>query len=166
MSKWNQSSKSMCTCGSKSGVKNKTPKWPETQECPWKNQDFPSPKSDFPCSNSIFFNGFPIPEKSKKIFFNGFLISSMAFCFLQRISSFCNSFLIFLNGFPIFLNGFPLSKKSGKICLWRQVYKRLLSELCTSAKIAIFCDKNIRRQEYKRSLSELHIFCSELCNSC
>jgi hypothetical protein len=60
----------------------------------------------------------------------------MAFHFLQRLSP-------FFSGFPNFLNGFPLSKKSGKIYLWRQVYERLLSELHISAKNAIFCDKLI-----------------------
>jgi hypothetical protein len=84
----------------------------------------------------IFFNGFPVSEKSEKIFFNGFPISSTAFCFLQRISA-------FFNGFPIFLNGFPLSKKSRKIYLWWQVHKRLLSKLRISAEIAIFHDKII-----------------------
>jgi hypothetical protein len=84
----------------------------------------------------IFFNGFPIFEKSESIFFNGFPISSTAFRFLQRLSA-------FFNGFPIFLNGYPLSKKSGKIYLWRQVYERSLSKLCISAKIAIFRDKII-----------------------
>jgi hypothetical protein len=90
----------------------------------------------------IFFNGFPIFEKSEKIFFNGFLISSTAFCFLQRLSA-------FFNGFPIFLNGFPLSDKSRKIYLWRQVYKRLLSELRISAKIAIFRNKIIGSKNTK-----------------
>jgi hypothetical protein len=113
----------------------------------------------FLTQNSIFFNGSPISEKSEKIFLNGFPISSTAFRFLQRLSA-------FFNGFSIFFNGFPLSKKSGKIYLWWQVYKRLLSKLCISAKVAIFRDKNNRRQEYERSLSELCIFHSELCNSC
>jgi hypothetical protein len=107
----------------------------------------------------IFFNGFPISEKSKKIFFNGFPISSTPFRFLQGLSA-------FFNGFPIFLNGFPLSKKSGKIYLWRQVYERLLSKLRISAKMAIFRNKNNQRQEYERSLSKLCIFCSELRNFC
>ncbi len=40
-----------------------------------------------------------------------------------------NGFPIFLNGFPISLNGFPLSKKSKKIYLRRQVYKRSPFEL-------------------------------------
>jgi hypothetical protein len=52
-------------------------------------------------------------------FFNGFLISSTAFQFSSW-------------GFPIFLSGFPLSKKSKKIYLWRQVYKRSPFELCIS----------------------------------
>jgi hypothetical protein len=49
--------------------------------------------------------------------------------FLQRLSAFSNGFPNFSNGFPIFLNGFPLPKKSKKIYLWREVYKRLLFEL-------------------------------------
>jgi hypothetical protein len=53
----------------------------------------------------------------------------MAFRFLQRLSAFCNGFLIFLKGFPIFLNGFPLSEKSEKIYLRREVYERSLFEL-------------------------------------
>jgi hypothetical protein len=71
----------------------------------------------------IFFNGFPISEKSEEIFFNGFPISPTAFRFLQQLSD-------FFNGFPIYLNGFPLSEKYEKIYLWRQVYKRSLFELC------------------------------------
>jgi hypothetical protein len=69
----------------------------------------------------------------------GFLLSSLAFCFLQWLSDFLqwlsaffNSFPTFFSGFPIFLNGFPLSKKSKKIYLRRQVYKRSLFELCVS----------------------------------
>jgi hypothetical protein len=57
----------------------------------------------------IFFNSFPISEKSKKIFFNGFPISSTAFRFLQRIPTFRNGFLIFLNGFPISSTAFRFS---------------------------------------------------------
>jgi hypothetical protein len=73
----------------------------------------------------IFFNGFPLSEKSKKIYLRR-----------QRLSAFFNGFPIFLNGFPIFLNGFlillngfPLSKKSEKIYLRRQVYERSPFEL-------------------------------------
>jgi hypothetical protein len=84
----------------------------------------------------IFFNGFPISEKSEKIFFNGFLISSMAFLSLQWLSA-------FFNGFLIFLNGFPLSKKYEKIYLRWQVYERSLFELRIS----------------RHSLPELHNSC-------
>ena len=56
---------------------------------------FSQPKNPiFFAQNLIFFNGFPISEKSKKIFFNGFLISSTAFRFLQRLSAFFNGFLL------------------------------------------------------------------------
>jgi hypothetical protein len=61
---------------------------------------------------------------------------------VQRLST-------FFNGFLIFLNGFPLSKKSRKIYLWWQVYKRLLSELCISAKIVMFRDKIISGKNTK-----------------
>jgi hypothetical protein len=50
--------------------------------------------------------------------------------FLQWLSAFSNGFPNFSNGFPIFLIGFLLSKKSKKIYLWREVYQRLLFELC------------------------------------
>ncbi len=53
-----------------------------------------------------------------------FDFSSTAFRFLQWLSAFFNGFMIFLNGFLISLNGFSLSKKSEKIYLRRQVYKR------------------------------------------
>jgi hypothetical protein len=72
------------------------------------------------------------------------------FDFLQRLSAFFNGFLIFLNGFPIFLNGFPLSKKSEKIYLQRQVYKRsqfklrisrhLLPKLCNRHLLPKLCN--------------------------
>ncbi len=55
--------------------------------------------------------------------------SVMLCCFPQRLSYI---FLIFLKGFLIFLEGFPLLKKSEKIYLRRQVYKRLLFKLCNS----------------------------------
>jgi hypothetical protein len=51
-----------------------------------------------------------------------FPLSSTAFCFPQRLSA-------LFNGFPIFLDGFLFSKKSKKIYLRRQVYKRSLFEL-------------------------------------
>ncbi len=65
----------------------------------------------------------------------GFLLSVMPFYFLQRFATFCKGFLIFLKGFSIFLDGFPLPKKSEKIHLRRQVYKRLLFELCNSSQL-------------------------------
>jgi hypothetical protein len=70
---------------------------------------FPHTKFDFLQQLSVFFNGF-------LIFFNSF-------------PTFFNGFPTFFNGFPIFLNGFPLSKKSKKIYLRWQVYKRSLFEL-------------------------------------
>jgi hypothetical protein len=75
----------MLARGSKSGVKNETPKSPETRESLGKIGIFLLLKSNFPHTK---------------------------FNFLQRLSAFFNGFLIFLNGFPISLNGFPLSEKS------------------------------------------------------
>jgi hypothetical protein len=95
---------------------------------------FPSPISRFPPPKIRF--------SSHGIRFTqvGFLLSSTTFRFLQWLSNFLqwlsafsNGFPIFFNGFPIFLNGFPLSKKSGKIYLWQEVYERSLFKLC------IFC---------------------------
>jgi hypothetical protein len=67
--------------GSKSGVKNETPKLPETREYLGKigiflllNSDFPHTKFDFLQRLSAFFNSFPL--------------SSMAFQFLQWLSNF------------------------------------------------------------------------------
>jgi hypothetical protein len=75
--------------------------------------------------NPIFFNGFPLSSTAFQFSSMAFQFSSMAFCFPQRLSA-------FFNGLPIFLHGFPLSKKSKKIYLRRQVYKRSLFELCIS----------------------------------
>jgi hypothetical protein len=76
-----QQSKSMRARGSKSGVKNETPKSPETRESLGKiriilllKSDFPHTKFDFLQRLSAFFNHFPI--------------SSTAFKFLQRLSNF------------------------------------------------------------------------------
>ncbi len=99
---------------------------------------FPSPILRFP-SPKIQFSSPKIQFSLHKIRFTqiSFLLSSTAFCFLQRfseflqwLSAFSNGFPNFSNGFPIFLNGFPLPKKSKKIYLWLEVYKRLLFELC------------------------------------
>jgi hypothetical protein len=68
--------------GSKSGVKNETPKSPETRESLGKIGIFLLLKSDFPHTKfdflqwlfaffngfSIFLNGFPLSEKSGKIY--------------------------------------------------------------------------------------------------
>ncbi len=98
---------------------------------------FPSPISRFP-SPKIQFSSPKIQFSLHEIQFTqiGFLLSLTAFRFLQRLSNFLqrlsafsNGFTNFYNGFSIFLNGFPLSKKSEKIYLWQEVYKRLLFEL-------------------------------------
>jgi hypothetical protein len=73
-----------------------------------------------------FFDGFPT-------FAFGFLLSAMSFYFPRHFAAFRIGFLIFLKGFLIFLNGFPLLKKSEKFYLRRQVYERLLFELCNSS---------------------------------
>ncbi len=92
-------------------------------------------------------------------FFNGFLLSLTAFHFLQQLSDFFNGFPIFLNGFPIFLNGFSLSKKSKKIYLRRQVYKRSPFELRISC-------HSLPKLRNCHSLPKLHNCHSlpELCN--
>jgi hypothetical protein len=122
--------------GSKSGVKNETPKLPETRESLGKigiflllNSNFPQTKFNF--LQRLFAFGEIRENLLQRLpaFFNGFLLSSTAFRFLQRLSNFINGFPIFLNGFSIFLNGFPLSKKSKKIYLRWQVYERSLFEL-------------------------------------
>jgi hypothetical protein len=98
---------------------------------------FSSPISRFP-SPKIQFSSPKIQFSSHKIRFTqiGFLLSSTALRFLQRLSDFLqwlsalsNGFPNFSNGYPIFLNGFLLSKKSEKIYLWQEVYKRLLFKL-------------------------------------
>jgi hypothetical protein len=71
----------MCARGSKSGVKNKTPKSPETRESLGKigiflllKSNFPHTKFDFLQRLSAFFNGFPLSSTA-------FQFSSMAFRF-------------------------------------------------------------------------------------
>jgi hypothetical protein len=126
-------------------VSKRDPKIARNLRISWENWDFPSPKLRFSSQKNRFSStAFQFPRNPRKS-------SSTAFRFLRRLSAFFNSF-------PIFFNGFPLSKKFRKIYLWRQVYKRLLSELRISAKIAIFRDKNNQRQEYKRSLIQALYF--------
>ena len=98
----NISSKSMRAHGSKFGVKNETPKSPETWESCWENWDFPSPKIRF-SSLKIWFSStaFRFPRNPRKSsstafrflqrlsdFFTGFPLSETAFRFLQRLSNF------------------------------------------------------------------------------
>jgi hypothetical protein len=71
----------MHACGSKSGVKNKTPKLPETRESLGKIGIFLLLKSNFPHTKFDFL-------QRLSAFFNGFPLSSMAFQFLQRLSNF------------------------------------------------------------------------------
>jgi hypothetical protein len=71
----------MRACGSKSGVKNKTPKLPETKESLGKIGIFLLLKSNFPHTKFDFL-------QRLSTFFNGFPLSSMAFQFLQRLSNF------------------------------------------------------------------------------
>jgi hypothetical protein len=104
----------------------------------------PLVRSDFPCSKFDFLQRLSRFREIRENllqwlsdFFNGFPISSTAFRFLKRLSN-------IFSGLPIFLNGFPLSEKSGKIYLWRQIYERLISELCISrSKLQYFRDKII-----------------------
>jgi hypothetical protein len=102
--------------GSNSGVKNETPKLPETREYLGKigiflllNSNFPHTKFDFLQRLSAF------REKSEKIFFNCFPISSTAFRLLQRLSDCFNGFPLSEKSKKIFFNGFPLSEKFEKI---------------------------------------------------
>ncbi len=95
--------------GSKSGVKNETPKSPETWKCLWENQDFPSPKSDFPRSKFDFLQRLSDFQEIRENllqrlsdFFKGFPLS-------LTHSTFRNGFLIFLNGFPISSMAFQFS---------------------------------------------------------
>jgi hypothetical protein len=105
---------------------------------------FPSPISRFP-SPKIQFSSPKIQFSLHEIRFTkiSFLLPSTAFRFLQRLSAFFNGFPNFSNGFPSFLNSFPLSKKSEKIYLWREVYKRSLFEL------RIFCHSLPELRDYR-----------------
>jgi hypothetical protein len=67
--------------GSKSGVKNKTPKSPETRESLGKIGIFLLLKSDFPHTKFDFL-------QRLSAFFYGFPLSSTAFQFLPRLSDF------------------------------------------------------------------------------
>jgi uncharacterized protein YozE (UPF0346 family) len=106
----------MCARGSKSGVKNETPKLPETRESLGKigillllKSNFPHTKFDFLQLLSNFLerlsdflqwiSNFP---QQLSAFFNGFLLSSTDFCFLQWLSDFLQR----LSNFPQQLSAF------------------------------------------------------------
>jgi hypothetical protein len=81
--------------GSKSGVKNKTPKLPEPREFLGKigiflllNSNFPHTKFDFLHWLSDFQEIRENLLQRFSDFFNHFLLSSTAFSFLQRLSDF------------------------------------------------------------------------------
>jgi hypothetical protein len=158
--------------GSKFGVKTRPRNCQKLENVFGKIKIFLTQNPIFLAQNSIFFNSFLISEKSEKIFFDGFPISSMAFCFLRCISTFRNGFLIFLNGFPISSTAFPFSstafhfpRNPGKSIYFGKYTKDCYPSFVFQSKITIFRDKNNPQQEYKRSLSELCIFRSELPNS-
>jgi hypothetical protein len=81
--------------GSKSGVKNETPKLPEPREYLGKigiflllNSDFPHTKFDFLQRLSNFGEIQENLLQQLYNFFNRFSLSSTAFCFLQWLSNF------------------------------------------------------------------------------
>jgi hypothetical protein len=85
----------MRACGSKSGVKNKTPKLPETREFLEKIGIFLLLNSDFPHTKFNFLQRLSnLREIQENLlqrlsnFSNGFPFSSMAFRFLQLLSNF------------------------------------------------------------------------------
>jgi hypothetical protein len=85
----------MCACGSKSGVKNETPKLPEPREYLGKIRIFLLLNSNFPHTKFDFFQRLSnFREIQKNLlrwlsdFFNGFPLSSMASHFLQQLSNF------------------------------------------------------------------------------
>jgi hypothetical protein len=85
----------MCAHGSKSGVKNKTPKSPETREYLGEigiflllNSDLPHTKFDFPQWLSTFQEIQENLLQRLSNFFNGFPTSSTAFRLLRWLSNF------------------------------------------------------------------------------
>jgi hypothetical protein len=105
----------MGTRGSKSGVKNKTPKLPEPRETLGKigiflllNSDFPHTKFDFLQRLSDFREIRENLLRRLSDFFNGFPLSSMAFRFYQRLSDFPQR----LSDFPQRLSAFREIRKN------------------------------------------------------
>jgi hypothetical protein len=93
--------------GSKSGVKNETPKLPETRESLGKIRIFLLLKSNFPHTKFDFL-------QRLSAFFNGCPLSSMAFQFLQRLSNFPQRLSNFFNGFPISSTAFRFPRNPRK----------------------------------------------------
>ena len=108
--------------GSKSGVKNETPKLPETRESLGKTVIFLLLKSDFLHTKFDFLHWL-------SPFFNGFLLSSTAFRFLHQLSAFFNSFPISSMVFQFFSMAFRFPRNPRKSILRRRVYERSLFEL-------------------------------------
>jgi hypothetical protein len=98
----------MRACGSKSGVKNKTPKLPEPREYLQKIRDFPSPKLQF-SSHKIRFSSmaFRFPRNPRKS-------SSMAFRFLQQLSAFFISFPLSSTAFQFSSTAFCFPRNTRK----------------------------------------------------
>jgi hypothetical protein len=110
----------MCTRGSKSGVKNETPKLPETRESLGKIgifllliSDFPHTKFDFLQRLSAFSEIRENFLQRLSAFFNGFLLSSTGFRFLQWLSA--------------FFNGFPISSTAFRFLQWLSDFPQRLS---------------------------------------
>ncbi len=107
--------------GSKSCVKNKTPKSPETQEYLGKigiflllNSNFPHTKFDFLQRLSDFREIQENLLQRLSAFFNGFPLSSTAFRFLQRLSAFFNGFPLSSMAFRFSSTAFHFPRNPGK----------------------------------------------------
>jgi hypothetical protein len=102
--------------GSKSGVKNETPKLPDTREHLGKigiflllNSDFPHTKFNFLQWLSAFREIRENLLQRLSDFFKGFPLSSTAFCFLQWLSTSKKIRENLLHRLSAFFNGFLLS---------------------------------------------------------
>jgi hypothetical protein len=90
--------------GSKFGVKTRPQNCQKLENVFGKIEISLAQNPIFLAQNSIFFNGFPISEKSKKIFFNGFPISSTHFYFPQQLSNFPQRLFAFFYIVKIFIS--------------------------------------------------------------
>ena len=118
--------------------------------------NFPHTKSNSPQSAFCFL-------QRLSTFFNSFLLSSTAFRFLQQLSNFFNGFPIFLKGFPIFLDGFPLSKKSKK-----SIYGEKYTKFCYSSFVFLATRSPsfvISAKQYLRLIQHTPVvhLCSQQC---